>query len=269
MNRNIKIEYEQRYKTFDDRIVWNLPIFYNSTIKTYGYFVVDSHGYNDDGTVDESTINTGIHYTSYPSNNELQYIADVESGAANSNTYTTTVTRSYSELKEDIRVYNLLKEYTNKHPLSLKPYDTINEYLAKKAKDDYDRFHTMEYEISIKEQEIAYDRWIDECSGLEYKGAIVDTDEVSQNKIMGAVIYANTINDPNYTCRWKCLNGVFIDLNQAELNELGSLMRAHIQECYIQEEKTLAQLRQCKDKDSVKEIYYQEVHHNYLTSNKK
>ena len=52
MNHNIKIEYEQRYKTFDDRIVWNLPIFYNSITKTFGYFVVDSHGYNDDGTVD-------------------------------------------------------------------------------------------------------------------------------------------------------------------------------------------------------------------------
>ena len=116
MNHNIKIEYEQRYKTFDDRIVWNLPIFYNSTTKTFGYFVVDSHGYNDDGTVDESTINTGIHYTSYPSNNELQYMADVESGAANSNTYTTTVTRSYSELKEDIRAdcsHIIIKCYDN------------------------------------------------------------------------------------------------------------------------------------------------------------
>ena len=262
MNHNIKTVFEERYKTFDDRILWNLPIFYNSESKIYAFFVVDSHSYNKDGTINEDSINSVIYYNTYPNEEELKFIDGVDDGKIDKDSY--IYNQSYSDLKERIRVHDLMKKYTNDHPLSLRPYDTLETYLKDKVKEEYEKFHTLEMEILHKKEEIAYDRWKDECRGLRYKGAIIYTDEVSQNKIMAAAVYANTINDPNYVCRWKCHNGTFIDLNQADLNELGNLMREHVQACYNQEEKTLIKVDQCKDKDMLKEIYYEEVHEDLI-----
>ena len=263
MNHNIQTVLEERYKTFDDRILWDMPIFYNTDTKVHAFFVVDSHSYNKDGTIDENSINSSIYYNRYPNDEELQFIKDIDDGQIDRDSYVNGG-ESYGDVQEHIRVYNLLKKYTNEHPMSLRPYNTIDEYLKEKAQKDYDRWHTLDNEIENKKREIAYDRWKDECRGLRYKGAIIYTDDISQNKIMATVIYANSLNDPNYTCRWKCLNGKFINLNQTELNELANLIRDHVQQCYEREEETLQRLYQCKDRDAVKDIYYEEVHEDLI-----
>jgi hypothetical protein len=86
--------------------------------------------------------------------------------------------------------------------------------------------------------EIAARRYARETDGITIPPGIpIDTGRDSQALITGAVVAAMV--DPAYVCRWKTDTG-FVDLSAAELIEIGTAVRSHVQACFDREAVLLA-----------------------------
>lgn len=83
-----------------------------------------------------------------------------------------------------------------------------------------------------KKTELASIRWENENKGTTFAGLAIPTDNITQTKILGAVLASNL--DPNYTVKWKTAAG-FIELNAVQITTLAQVIREHIQKCFDNE----------------------------------
>ena len=87
---------------------------------------------------------------------------------------------------------------------------------------------------TAKRAEIANARYLAERAGMSFNGIMIKTDDVSQNKITGAVLAA--LENPEYTISdWKISDGVFISLSNAQILEIGRALRSFVQEKFTRE----------------------------------
>lgn len=86
---------------------------------------------------------------------------------------------------------------------------------------------------------IASTRYEHEVSGISLNGMAIDTGRDSQGLITGAALQA--MLSPGYTLRWKTRAG-FVDLTSAQIIEVASAVRAHVQACFDREADLLAAL---------------------------
>jgi hypothetical protein len=80
---------------------------------------------------------------------------------------------------------------------------------------------------------LAQKRWEKETGGIVFNGSPVATDEVSQTKIIGAVVGSQL--DPGVSMKWKMKNGQFVTLNAAQITDVAMAVRAHVQACFDRE----------------------------------
>jgi len=65
--------------------------------------------------------------------------------------------------------------------------------------------------------------------GITVSGVTIQTDDQSQQRLMGARMAAK--DDSSYTVKWKTPNG-FADLTAAQIISISDAVRAHIQKCF-------------------------------------
>lgn len=75
------------------------------------------------------------------------------------------------------------------------------------------------------------------ASGITIGGITVHTDDVSQNRIVGAALAA-TLN-PETMINWKCADGSFLTLDAATIIAVAQAVRTHVQSCFDREDALL------------------------------
>lgn len=78
------------------------------------------------------------------------------------------------------------------------------------------------------------------ASGLTIGGITVHTDDISQQRIVGAALAASM--DPTTTVNWKAADGAFITLDAAQIVAIAIAVREHVQACFNREAEILAAL---------------------------
>ena len=78
------------------------------------------------------------------------------------------------------------------------------------------------------------------AAGTTVGGLPVQTDDLSQQRIVGAALAASL--DPEATVRWKLANGEFATLTAAQIIGIAKAVRAHVQACFDHEAALLADL---------------------------
>lgn len=84
---------------------------------------------------------------------------------------------------------------------------------------------------------IAAKRYQVETGGIIFNGMDIDSGRDSQGLITGAAL--QSMIDANYSLRWKTMNG-FIELTGAQVIEIATAIRAHVQACFDREAELLA-----------------------------
>lgn len=78
------------------------------------------------------------------------------------------------------------------------------------------------------------------ASGTEVAGIAVHTDDLSQQRIVGAALAASL--DPATTVNWKVVDGTFVTLDAATILAVAQAVRAHVQACFDREAALLTAL---------------------------
>jgi len=74
-------------------------------------------------------------------------------------------------------------------------------------------------------------------SGATIGGVSIHTDDVSQQRIVGAALAATL--DPEITVNWKCADGTFVTLDASTIIAIAQAVRAHVQCCFDREAELL------------------------------
>jgi hypothetical protein len=75
-------------------------------------------------------------------------------------------------------------------------------------------------------------------AGVVVCGMLVHTDDISQQRILGAAVAI--MRDPTLNINWKTADGVFFSLNAEAVLAVADAVRAHVQACYDREAELLA-----------------------------
>jgi hypothetical protein len=75
-------------------------------------------------------------------------------------------------------------------------------------------------------------------AGVVVDGMLVHTDDISQQRILGAAVAI--MRDPTLNINWKTADGVFFSLNAEAVLAVADAVRAHVQACYDREAELLA-----------------------------
>ena len=86
---------------------------------------------------------------------------------------------------------------------------------------------------AAKRAEIAAARYAAETGGIEVDGARIATDRGSQALLTAAVVMARL--DPEFSTRWKCDDGHFVQLDAIHLRGIGDAVIAHVERCFARE----------------------------------
>jgi len=78
------------------------------------------------------------------------------------------------------------------------------------------------------------------ASGITVSGMPVQTDDLSQNRIVGAALAASL--DATATVRWKIADGTFVTLDAPTIIAIAQAVRAHVQACFDHEATLVAAL---------------------------
>lgn len=78
------------------------------------------------------------------------------------------------------------------------------------------------------------------ASGTRVAGIAVHTDDLSQQRIVGAALAASL--DPATTVNWKAADGAFVTLDAAQIVAIAKAVREHVQACFNREADILASL---------------------------
>jgi hypothetical protein len=100
--------------------------------------------------------------------------------------------------------------------------------------------------------ELANMRWQKETGGIVLNGASVATDEISQTKLIGAVVGAQM--DPEVTMKWKMKDGAFVTLDATTIVGVAMAVRAHIQACFDREAELKAEIEAASNPDAMAAI---------------
>jgi hypothetical protein len=95
-------------------------------------------------------------------------------------------------------------------------------------------------------------RWQKETGGIVLNGASVATDEISQTKLIGAVVGAQM--DPEVTMKWKMKDGAFVTLDATTIVGVAMAVRAHIQACFDREAELKAEIEAASNPDAMAAI---------------
>lgn len=87
--------------------------------------------------------------------------------------------------------------------------------------------------------QIASVRYQHETAGITVDGVNIDTNRESQALITAAALSA--VMDPTYVCIWKALSGP-VTLTAAQIINIASAVRAHVQACFDRECQLLTAL---------------------------
>ena len=124
---------------------------------------------------------------------------------------------------------NLTSDEEDSNTLML-PSDSYNKKDVNTYKYNTDTstwIDDIDYIKKIQKKAISAIRWERERSGFTFNSVPINTDDVSQNKINGAV--SSVLVDPTYTLNWRCDDGTFITLDADSIKALGTAVRNHIQ----------------------------------------
>ncbi|WP_225923563.1 DUF4376 domain-containing protein [Pseudomonas marvdashtae] len=96
-----------------------------------------------------------------------------------------------------------------------------------------DGIFTEKHEAPIDHAaQIASVRYQHETAGITVNAVSIDTTRDSQALITAAALSA--VIDPTYLCVWKALNGP-VTLTAAQIIEIATAIRAHVQACFDRE----------------------------------
>lgn len=84
---------------------------------------------------------------------------------------------------------------------------------------------------AVKLQAVRDRRWIAENAGVTVNGASIRTDERTQAKVSGA-LQLMALNPSIESLDWEAQPGVFVALDQAQLEAVGLAIGAHVQNCF-------------------------------------
>lgn len=87
------------------------------------------------------------------------------------------------------------------------------------------------------------------ASGVVVGGNLIHTDDISQQRIIGATLAA--LRDPTLVVNWKTASGTFVQLDAPAIFAVASAVRAHVQKCFDHEAALLAELAAAADPDTV------------------
>lgn len=76
------------------------------------------------------------------------------------------------------------------------------------------------------------------AAGIVVGGFPVQTDDLSQQRIIGAALAAMV--DPSATVRWKVADGSFVTLDAPTVIAIAQAVRAHVQACFDREAELVA-----------------------------
>lgn len=77
-------------------------------------------------------------------------------------------------------------------------------------------------------------------SGTLVAGVAVQTDDLSQQRIVGAALAASM--DPQAEVNWKAADGTFVTLSAPQILAIAQGVRAHVQACFDREAELLSAL---------------------------
>lgn len=83
-------------------------------------------------------------------------------------------------------------------------------------------------------------RWEKEIGGIVVNGIPVATDD--RSKIMITGIHNAAKSDPEFTTRWKCPDGSFVEVDAANAIAIGEAVLTHIACCFAVEESVQSEL---------------------------
>ena len=94
--------------------------------------------------------------------------------------------------------------------------------------------------VAQAREQIRYRRDQAISTGTIINGMPIGTDDVTQGRIVGAVMSA--MLDPAYSVTWKATDGTFVTLNAEQLIAVAQAIRAHVQACFDREAQLLTAL---------------------------
>lgn len=111
----------------------------------------------------------------------------------------------------------------------------------------------LPFEVLKKQKiaEIAAMRWEQETGGLKLNDFVIATDRESRSQINAAVM--STVLDPDYTVRWKMING-FYDLDASAIQMVATAVRNHVQACFDREAELYAAVDAAETPEAVNNI---------------
>lgn len=92
------------------------------------------------------------------------------------------------------------------------------------------RFEAKRNELKLA---VANRRKEREAAGIEVMNMQVDTDNVSQSKVLGAFVLAS--KNPDFTVNWKMRNNEFRTLSASEIQVMSTAVLNHVQTCFDEE----------------------------------
>ena len=86
-------------------------------------------------------------------------------------------------------------------------------------------------------------------AGIEVAGVHVQTDDLSQQRLIAAALAAQL--DPTSTVRWKIAAGEFVTLTAPQIVTIAFAVRAHVQNCFDREAELSALIVAAEDPGSI------------------
>lgn len=109
---------------------------------------------------------------------------------------------------------------------------------------EYTQDDILEYLRKFRDEKI--------YSGITVNGVTIETDDLTQQRIMAARIVAK--EDANYTVNWKA-SGTFVALNAAQIIAISDAVRLHVQKCFDAEKTATDNIDNYGTPDEVKTAF--------------
>lgn len=114
----------------------------------------------------------------------------------------------------------------------------------------------LDYIKTAQKKKIYAVRWEKERSGFTFNGFKINTDDVSQTKINGAV--SSVLVDSTYTLNWRCDDGTFVTLDGDTIKALGSAVRNHIQTQFDKEKDYCALIDTKTSREEIESVVWED-----------
>ena len=106
--------------------------------------------------------------------------------------------------------------------------------------------------LTLKKEEIANERYIEEVSGINFYGVEISSDDRSKSLIKAA--YDRSIEDDTFQTRWKTSSGDFRPIDCTTIKAIYNAISQHVDMCFRKEAAILDVLSECKTVAEIQEI---------------